>query len=99
MATGCPRESTHQVHGDEFHGHGPGSEIVLDVLSPFHFLLSMHLAVLAVHEYIFLHSLPVVQSLECCIHSPEPIMTCVVMCEEQGCADQAVGEYYQFEFL
>ena len=53
MAAGCLCESTHQVHGDEFHGHGPRSEIVFDVLSPFHLLLGTHLTVLAVHEYIF----------------------------------------------
>ena len=99
MATGGFWESAHQVHGDKFHGHGPRSEIVLDVFSLFNFLLGTHLTVLAVHEYIFLHSFPVVQPLESCISSPEPIVTHVVMCKEEGCADQAMGEYYWFEIL
>ena len=99
MATGGLGESTNQIHGDEFHGHGSWPEIVLDVLSLLHLQLCTHLAMFAMHKYIFLHSFPVVQPLECCISSPEPIVTSVVMCEEQGCADQAVREYYWFKVL
>ena len=99
MATGGLGESSNQLHGDEFHGHRSRPEIVFDVLSLIHLLLCTHLAVFAMHEYIFLHSFPVVQPLECCICSPESIMTCVIVCQEQGCADQAVREYYWFEIL
>ena len=61
MSTGGFWESTHQIHWDKFHGHGPRSEIVLDVSSLFHLLFGTYLAVLTMHEYIFLHSFPVVQ--------------------------------------
>ena len=99
MATGGPGQSTDQIHGDEFHGHGSWPEIVLDELCFLNLLLCIHLTMLAVHEHILFHPFPIVQPLECCISSPEPIVTVVVMCKEQSCADQAVGEHYWFEFL
>ena len=80
MATGGSGESSDQVHGDEFHGLTPRSEIVLDVLSFIHFLLGTCLAMFAVHEDIFLHSCPVVQPFECCIIPSKSIVAGMVMC-------------------
>ena len=98
MATRSLGESSNQIHGDEFHGHRSRPEIVLDVGSLLHLLLCTHLAMFAMHKYIFLHSFPVVQPLECYTGSPEPIITSVVMCKEQGCADHC-AEHYWFKVL
>ena len=99
MPTSSSGESAYQIHGYEFHGDAARYEVVLDVLGLFHSLLSTCLTVFTVHEYILLHTFPVVQSLECSICASEAIMTSVVMCQQQCCADQAVWEYHWLKCL